>query len=90
MQRFEVVKQLKDYISFEVLNGKSEGLNESTPLLEWGILNSFELVRIMHFVQNQFHIQVPFDKVVAEYFQDINSIANLVLDLAEQKITRDS
>lgn len=90
MQRSEVLKQLKNYISFEVLNSRSFDLDESTPLLEWGVLNSLEIVKILTFIQNQFNVQVPGEKVVAEHFKDINSITNLVLDLSREKSTQAS
>ncbi|MBW4565585.1 MAG: acyl carrier protein [Mojavia pulchra JT2-VF2] len=84
MQRSEVLQQLRDYISLEVLNGNHDDLDDSTPLLEWGILNSFELARILTFIQNQFDIEVPIDKVVAEHFKDISSITDLMLNLANE------
>lgn len=88
MQRAEVLEHLKNYISFEVLNGSALGLDDSTPLLEWGILNSLELIRILTFVQERFNVQVPGQKVVAEHFKNMNSITDLVLDLAKEQLAQ--
>jgi len=87
MQRAEVLKQLKDYISFEVLNGNAFSLDESTPLLEWGILNSLEMTRILAFITEQFNVKVPSNKVIPEHFKDIKSLADLVLNLANKQLT---
>jgi len=86
MQPAEVLEHLKNYIASEVLDGRDVGLKDSTPLLEWGILNSLELLRIIAFVQTQFNVQVPSTKIVAEHFKDLNSIKNLVLDLAKEQL----
>ena len=87
MQRSEILEQLKNYISFEVLNGNSTELDASTPLLEWGVIDSLELVRILNLIQNQFNVQVPDEKILAENFKDMNSITDLVLDLASITIS---
>jgi acyl carrier protein len=76
----EVLEQLKGYIAQEVLHGESIGLNEQTPLLEWGILNSFEIVGTLGFIEKQFHIQVPIDKIVADHLINLLSITELVLE----------
>jgi acyl carrier protein len=75
------MEALKGYISREILDGKDMGLNGSTPLLEWGIINSMEIARLVSFIQDQYSVKVPNDKIVAEYFVDLASITNLVLEL---------
>jgi acyl carrier protein len=90
MEKPEVLKQLTYFISFEVLNGSASGLEDTSPLLEWGILNSLEMVRIITFIQNQFNIQVPNEEVTAEHFKDMTSIADLILDLVKIQSTEAS
>lgn len=80
MQRITVIEQLRTYIALNVLEGKDIGLDENTPLLEWGIVNSLEIVRLTSFMSKQFHIDITPDKLSADYFTDISSIANLVLE----------
>jgi acyl carrier protein len=80
MQRKTVIAQLKGYIAQEVLEGKDIGLDETTPLLEWGIINSLEMVRLLSFVRKQFGCDIPPDKLVAESFTSISAIADLVLE----------
>ena len=80
MERMTVVEQLKSYFAQDVLSGKDIGLDETTPLLEWGIINSLEMVRLLQFIRKQLKVDIPPDKLVADSFTDIVSIANLVLE----------
>jgi acyl carrier protein len=78
MQRAEVVEQLKNYIVVQVLDGKNIGLDETTPLLEWGVINSLEIVRLLGFIQRQFHVDIASDQMVATNFMNISAIADMV------------
>ncbi len=78
MQRAEVVEQLKNYIVVQVLDGKNIGLDETTPLLEWGVINSLEIMRLLSFIQRQFHVDISSDQMVATNFVNISAIADMV------------
>lgn len=80
----EILEQIKGYIAQEVLHGESLGLDEQTPLLEWGILNSFEMVGTLGFIEKQFHIQVPIEKIVADRFINLLSITEFVLECTRE------
>lgn len=80
MNRTTIVEQLKSYIAQDVLGGKDIGLDETTPLLEWGIINSLEMVKLLRFIRQQFSVDIPTDKLVADSFIDVMSVANLVLE----------
>ncbi len=79
MQRATVIEQLKRYIAQDVLGGKDIGLDETTPLLEWGIINSLEMVKLLSFIRKQFAVDIPTEKLVADSFTSVSSIADLVL-----------
>ncbi len=87
MKQSEVMASLKGYISREILDGKDIGLDDSTPLLEWGIINSMEIARLVSFIQDRFGVEVPSDKITIEYFKDLTAITNLVLELEQVKPT---
>jgi medium-chain acyl-[acyl-carrier-protein] hydrolase len=84
MQRAEVLQQVRGYISKQVLDGRDIGLDETTPLLEWGLINSLEIVRLLSFVQGQFNIEVPGEMIIADHFTNLASVTDLVLGLAAQ------
>ncbi|HWS83462.1 MAG TPA: acyl carrier protein [Ktedonobacteraceae bacterium] len=80
MQRLTIIEELKRYIAQDVLAGKDIGLDETTPLLEWGIINSLEIVRLLSFVRKQFAVDIPADKLVADSFTSVSCVADLVLE----------
>jgi acyl carrier protein len=77
-ERSEYIKQLQSYISKQILDGKDIGLDETTPLLEWGIINSMEIMRLITFIQKQFGVHVPFENITAENFATIATIDTLI------------
>ena len=80
MQRLTIIEGLKRYIAQDVLAGKDIGLDETTPLLEWGIMNSLEIVRLLSFIRKQFAVDIPADKLVADSFTSVSSVTDLVLE----------
>jgi acyl carrier protein len=91
MQRVEVMNALSDYIVNQVLDGKNIGLDEATPLLEWGVINSMEMIRLLNFISQRFGVDIPAEKMVADHFTNLASITDLVLgvaDSSEQQVTR--
>ena len=85
MEPSEILQRLKGYISKEILDGKDIGLEASTPLLEWGIINSLEMARFVAFLENRFSVDVPAEKIVVEHFRDLKSVAALVVELSSEK-----
>jgi len=83
MKQTEILEVLKRYISREILDGRDIGLDGSTPLLEWGIINSMEIARIVSFIQNRFHIGIPDDKIIAEHFINLSVLSHLVVGLGK-------
>ena len=84
MQQAEILGILSKYIANDVLDGKDIGLEPSTPLLEWGVLNSLEIVKLVTFMSREFGVSVPGDKVTATYFKDLQALADLVVELTER------
>lgn len=84
MQHERILEILRDYIAKDVLDGKDIGLEPSTPLLEWGVINSLEIVKLVTFISREFGVSVPGDKVTATYFKDLQALAGLVAELTER------
>ncbi len=78
MQYATISEQLKQYIGQNILEGKDIGLDENTPLLEWGIINSLEIVRLTNFIRERFSVDISIEKLTPDYFTNISSLARLV------------
>jgi clorobiocin biosynthesis protein CloN5 len=78
MELTTISAQIREFIGKEVLDGNDSDLNETTPLLEWGVLNSFETVRLRNFIKSQFQITVPNQEMNAANLTNIETIAKLV------------
>ena len=84
MQSSEIMGDLKDYVVREVLAGREMELEGATPLLEWGIIDSLSLLRMIVHIQDRFGVEVPPERLVPDYFKDLNAVTALVQELTEQ------
>lgn len=65
----------------EVLRKENNKVNENTELIKSGIINSFVLTNIVIELEDVLEIQIPFDKVTAENFKDLDAIESLIKSL---------
>ena len=66
---------IRDYISRELVrNPALLPLENSTPLLERGILDSLSLLRLVVFIEEQFGLVVAGVDVVPEHFASVDAI----------------
>lgn len=79
MERATVFSLLKTYVARNLLEGMDLGLDETTPLLEWGVINSLEIVRILAFIQTEFQVEIPAHEVVAQNFNNLAALTTLVM-----------
>lgn len=61
----EMLKELTDYIAQKVIRGKSQ-INEDTPLVSSGLIDSFALIEIFMELQRIAGRKVPASKVQAK------------------------
>lgn len=80
---------LLDFLREEVLGG-GEDLDEHTPLLEYGVIDSISMITVLSFIREQFGIEVRGDEILVSNFQDVTSLANMVerLTLCGRIVTR--
>ena len=68
-----------DYVKREYLEeGAEEEINENTPLISSGIVDSFSMVSLKTFLEKKFNIKIPDDKATPEAFDTVNSMLNLL------------
>lgn len=81
MERSHILERLQGFISREVLEEEDIGLDESTPLLRYGIVNSITLVSLLAFIQEAFGIEVPAGELRPENLRDLGAVTELLLRL---------
>jgi acyl carrier protein len=83
MNTTTITEELTAYVRREFLNDDpSAELTPTTPLLEWGILNSMSTARLIAYVHSRFEVAIPPRMIDANNFRDVRSVANLVAELS--------
>lgn len=85
----KVFQDLRGFIANELLNGQDSGLTQSTPLLEWGILDSLSMVSLLTFVEEQFDLAMPNDFIKPDNFENLEVLTDLVMAMFEKKHTQE-
>ncbi len=72
-------KIVLDYVKKEYLEEDDDReLNEDTPLISGGIVDSFSMVSLKRFLEKKYNIQIPDADASPEAFDTVNSIVALV------------
>lgn len=83
MQRLNVLETLTAFIEQEILQSDHAGVEPTTPLLEWGILNSLSTAHLLAFIRERFGLFVPPERIVGASFKNLDAVTDLVLELHE-------
>ncbi len=57
-------------------------LDEETPLLEWGVLDSMNTAVLLGYIRDELGVRVPPERINGRNFRNVHSIAAMVVDLA--------
>ncbi len=77
MQVSEVEGKIRSYLTEEFLFGRSETLNEDTPLLG-NVIDSQGVIQLVSFVQQQFNIEIADEEVTTENLATLKTVVTLV------------
>lgn len=79
MPEDQLISDLLMFIRTHFLNGDTTGgLTDETPLLAWGVLDSFKTARLLSFIEDELGTQIPPAQLYAANFQNIRSIAAMI------------
>lgn len=76
----QFIEPIRAYIVEEHLDGQSD-LDRRTPLLEWGVIDSFALTDVLAFVEEEFDVAVPAEELTPENLRDLETIGTLLCRL---------
>ena len=81
MTREEMLDELRGFVVRELLDGRDTGLDEHTPLLAWGVLDSLSVNVLISFTNERFGIEVPQSEVAPQNLKDLDSYVGLLMRL---------
>jgi 2-hydroxymuconate-semialdehyde hydrolase len=79
--REDMLGELKRFVGQDLLEGRDEGLDEHTPLLQWGVLDSLSVAELMTFTRERFGIEVPQHEVTPGNLKDLDAYVRLLTRL---------
>ena len=82
MTRDEMLGELKQFVVRELLDGRDTGLDEHTPLLAWGVLDSLSVNVLVSYTSERFGIDVPQAEVTPENLKDLDAYVAMLMRLA--------
>jgi acyl carrier protein len=75
----QLTSDLLTFIRTQFLDGDPAGeLTEETPLLAWGVLDSFKTARLLSYIEDAFGSPIAPALLSSGNFQDVRSIAAMV------------
>jgi len=88
MQEFhlnDIKKIVRDYVIREYLEEEDDRIVENdTPLISGGIVDSFSMVSLKRFLEKKYQISIPDADASPEAFDSVNKIAELVQRFANK------
>jgi clorobiocin biosynthesis protein CloN5 len=78
MKSSGIEAKIRGFIRDEFLGGQDAGLLPTTPLLELRILESFELFRLVAYLNEVYRVDIGPDEISGKHFRNIECIASLV------------
>jgi len=72
--------QIREYIHESAKYAGVTGLTDDTSLIEAGVIDSLQLVRVVSFLEDTFGVSVADEEIVPKNFESINGMEKLVMD----------
>lgn len=82
---YDIREDVRRFILAEVLRGEPpESLQDDTPLLSGGLVDSVSLLQLVRFIEQQFGIEIELNEAIESNLDDINRINTYVTKLKQQ------
>ena len=76
----QIVKQLADYISKEIMKQPDRVIDPDEALISGGLIDSFSLVDLALFIEEKFGVRIDDTELNADTFDSLNQLAELITD----------
>jgi len=74
----EIAQTLADYIAAKILKQPNRQVAETEPLISGGLIDSFHLVDLAMFVEDQFGVRIDDSELNASTFDTLAQLAELI------------
>lgn len=74
----EMKKLILNYIKTEYIEDDDADLTFETPLISGGYVDSFSMISLLVFIENEFKIKIPPANATPEAFNSVNKIVELI------------
>jgi acyl carrier protein len=74
----ELLPTLKNYITKEIMKQPDRNIGPDQPLLTSGLIDSFHLVDLALFVEDQFGVHIDDAELNAQTFDNLNQLAAFI------------
>jgi len=64
MMQNETYRRLHAFVATDLLNGDARDLDEQTPLLAWGVLDSMAMIKLTEFIEQELQTTIPTDALL--------------------------
>ncbi|KZN61425.1 alpha/beta fold hydrolase [Pseudoalteromonas luteoviolacea] len=80
-----MIEELIEFINQDLLEGAAPDLDQHTPLLELGILNSLSMVRLLAHVDQRYGAKIPEHDITPVHFENIETLCALIKTLSAEE-----
>ena len=71
-------EELIEYIKKEFVEDPDEEIEENTPLMSTGLIDSLSIVSLVAFIDKKFGVKIPDEKGTVENFETVNQIMEII------------
>jgi acyl carrier protein len=79
MNETEIKDKLRTYICSEIIKNKDYSLQDDEPLITGGLVDSFSLVHLAVFIENEIGVKIPDTDLTIETMDTINAMTERIL-----------
>jgi len=73
-----VKEELIEYIMKEFVEDPDEEIEENTPLISSGLIDSLSVVSLVAFIDKKFGVKIPDEKGTVDNFETVNKIIEVI------------
>jgi acyl carrier protein len=79
--RNKLKKEILEYVEMEFVEDDEDiELDQETPLISGGLVDSFSMVSLKRFLEKKYHVSIPDAQATPEAFDSVTNIITLLED----------